>query len=189
MSAYVTLPTTARARVKQVSDGYFDTPTSATNDLLTRERFTDRVWEPACGRGMISEPLMLAGYEVISTDLVDRGHGTGGVDFLLERTLLAPSIVTNPPFSLANEFALHALDTLRAEKLAMFLRLAFLEGQERHKILWREFPPVRVLVFSRRLTLWRGDDPKPKDKGGAIAYAWFVWERGFRGAPSLGWIA
>lgn len=23
----------------------------------------------------------------------------------------------------------------------------------------------------------------------AIAFAWFVWERGYQGAPSLGWLA
>ena len=46
-------------------------------------------------------------------------------------------------------------------------------------------------VFSKRLTLWRGDDPDAKDTGGAIAFAWFVWDAG---APrdkgvQLGWIA
>jgi hypothetical protein len=34
--------------------------------------------------GSISEVLIEHGHDVISTDLVDRGYGTGGVDFLLE---------------------------------------------------------------------------------------------------------
>lgn len=166
---------------------FYSTPGEATYDLLAREQFSRYVWEPACGTGAISTVLEDADYNVVSTDLLYRGYGEGGRDFLAEPELLAPSIITNPPFKLANEFAIHGME-LGAKKMALFLRLAFLEGSKRHQILWSKYPPVRVWVFSRRLTLWRGDDPNPQSKGGAIPFCWIIWERGFKGTPTLGWI-
>ena len=165
-------------------DDFYATPTKCTDALLSVERFDGPIWEPACGNGAISR--VLPG-EVISTDLIDRGFGISGRDFLFEQELLAPNVVTNPPFKLVDEFVLHALH-LGAEKVAIFMRLAWLEGRARHKLLWSKHPPVRVWTFCGRQTLCRGDDPNPKDKGGAIAFAWFVWERGFTGSPSLGWL-
>lgn len=165
-------------------DDFYATPEKCTHALLTVEKFSGAIWEPACGNGAISR--VLPG-EVISTDLIDRGFGTSRRDFLLEQELLAPNIVTNPPFKLADEFVLHAI-RLGAEKIAIFMRLAWLEGRARHATLWGPHPPARIWVFKGRQTLWRGDDPNAKDKGGTIAFAWFVWERGHTGPYSGGWI-
>jgi hypothetical protein len=169
------------------ADDFYRTPARCTERLLEVERFPSVIWEPACGDGAISEVLRDAGHMVISTDLVDRGYGASHRDFLMEYTLSAPAIITNPPFKLADEFVLHAL-ALGVEKVAMFMRLAWLEGGARHTRLWSRHPPVRIWTFSRRQTLWRGDDPNAKDKGGAIAFAWFVFERGFAGHPELRWL-
>lgn len=77
---------------------FYPTPPEATRALLSVERFEGSIWEPACGDGAISRELEAAGYEVISTDLIDRGYGTGGVDFLKTTEPLARNIVTNPPY-------------------------------------------------------------------------------------------
>ena len=131
--------------------------------------------------------LEAAGRKVISTDLVDRGYGAARRDFLLEQELLAPAIVTNPPFKLADSFVAKAFD-FGANYVAIFQRLAFLEGARRHQCLYKNNPPTRVWVFSKRLTLWRGDEESP-GKGGAIPFAWFVWQRPAGGAGThLGWI-
>lgn len=172
---------------KRERDDYYRTPTHSIEALLKVERFTHDVWEPACGDGAISRVLVDQGYDVVSTDLIDRGYGLHRRDFLFEQDLLAGSIVTNPPFKLADEFVLHALH-LGAVKVAIFMRTAWLEGRERHRRLWGPHPPIRVWQFSGRQTLWRGDDVNPGDRGGAIAFAWFVWERGYTGAPALGWL-
>ena len=178
---------TRKNGLREAND-FYKTPASCTVALLAVESFTTPVWEPACGDGAISGPLLDAGHQVVSTDLVDRGYGASRRDFLMEQRLLAPAIITNPPFKLADEFVLHALH-LGAVKVAMFMRLAWLEGSGRHGRLWSRHPPARVWVFSKRQTLWRGDDPAARENGGAIAFAWFVWERGHDGAPALGWIA
>lgn len=167
---------------------FYATPAATTLALLAVEQFTGPIWEPACGDGAISRVLIERGHDVISTDLIDRGFGMGRRDFLMEGELLAPNILTNPPFSEADAFALHALH-LGAEKVAIFMRLAWLEGGARYQRLWSRHPPVRVWQFSKRQTLWKGGDPNAREKGGTIAFSWFVFERGYRGAPQLGWLA
>jgi hypothetical protein len=168
-------------------DDFYATPPRCTEALLSVEMFSGRVWEPACGDGAISRVFEAAGHNMVSTDLVDRGFGAARRDFLMELDLAAPNVVTNPPFKLADEFVLHALH-LGASKVAIFQRTAWLEGRARYAALWKPYPPVRIWQFCGRQTLWRGDDADKRDKGGAIAFAWFVWERGYRGAPAMGWL-
>lgn len=182
--------TAARTRLvtgDREKDDFYKTPPRATLALLSVEQFDTPIWEPACGDGAISKVLEAKGHDVVSTDLVDRGYGTPRCDFLMEQHLLAPTVCTNPPFKLADEFVLHALQ-LGAAKVAIFQRTAWLEGTKRHAHLWSKFPAARVWVFSSRVTLWRGDDPDQKDKGGVMSLAWFIWDVGFRGAPAIGWL-
>lgn len=167
-------------------DDFYRTPACATEALLSVETFPPAIWECACGDGAISETLALHGHSVISTDLVDRNYGEPRIDFLMERRLLAPSVVTNPPFKLADAFVLHAL-RLGAEKIAIFQKTTWIAGAARHAALWSKHPPVRIWQFSRRLTLWRGDEVG-RETGGMIDFAWFVWERGNTSAPTLGWL-
>lgn len=171
---------------------FYATPPQCTEALLDADRPpTNVVWEPACGNGAISRVLAARGHHVFSTDLHARGFGESGVDFL---TAQSPydgpySIVTNPPFNLADAFARRALELPDVEYVAILHRLAWLEGARRHAELWQRDPPTRIWVFSARQTLWRGDDPNPRSSGGATAYAWFVWHRRARGKPPrLGWL-
>jgi len=172
--------------VNREKDDFYPTHPCATKALLSVERFGSRIWEPACGEGDMSRVLIEAGHEVISHDLVDRGFGVPRRDFLMERELVAPDIVTNPPFKLALQFCQHALD-LKAVKIAMFLRLAFLEGLER-KAFFERHPPARVWVMSRRVPMQRGRLSQEGDRNGVMAFAWFVWERGCLGRPEIGFL-
>lgn len=166
-------------------DHFYPTPPRGTEALLSVETFPRHVWEPACGEGDISRVLAAAGHEVLSTDLIDRGFGQGGVDFLLDYQTRSPAIITNPPFYLAEDFALHAI--ARAEsKVALLARLAWLEGAARHAKVFKPHPPSRVWVFSRRLGMKRG--ALAVDRGGLIAFAWFVWDRAHVGPTQLGWL-
>lgn len=166
-------------------DDFYPTCPEATIALLSLEQFSDRVWEPACGDGAISKIFEERGHSVVSTDLVSRGYGQPGVDFLLEHKLAAPDIITNPPFKLAEQFVLHGLG-LGACKIAMLLRVAWLEGEERKRRIFDTTPLARVHISSRRLTMMRGGTDGGRGGGGMIAFAWFVWDVDFKGpAPTL----
>jgi len=141
------------------------------------------VWECACGDGAIARVFSEKGFDVIATDLVYRGYGDGGRDFLLEN-IQVENIVTNPPYSLGEKFVRHALD-LTSGKVAMFLKLVFLEGQRRRK-LFDNSPPARVWVYSKRVTQHRNGEQKKYT--GMMCFAWFVWEHGYTGDPVIKWI-
>ena len=165
-------------------DDFYPTPPEGTRALLSVETFTGPIWEPACGAGHLSKELEAAGYDVVSTDLVDRGYGEAGVDFLMEWQGRAPNIVTNPPFKLAEQFVERAL-ALATGKICMLARIQFLEGAQR-RTLFQKNPPRRVWVFSKRLTMTANDTAEAK--GGMLTFAWFVWESGYAGSPELGWL-
>lgn len=169
-------------------DDFYPTPRRGIEALLGVETFDGPIWEPACGDGAISSALKERGYSVVSTDLVDRGYGNHGIDFLMEFAPQAPNIITNPPFKLAVPFVRKALH-LTTGKVAMLLKIAFLEGIERSK-LFAESPLARVHVFSQRLAFAPGGSTGARqlDGGGMMAFAWFVWEHGYTGKPTLGWI-
>ncbi len=171
---------------KRESNDFYPTPPKATRALIGIEAFHGDIWEPACGDGAISNVLFDEGYRVYSTDLVNRGFGASGVDFLMETRPLngAENIVTNPPFKLMVPFVYKSLE-LCTGKVAMLLRITALEGIERKK-LFSSTPLARVWVFSKRITFNRGGVKSPT--GGMLAFAWFVWDHGHEGPPTLGWI-
>jgi hypothetical protein len=173
-------------RENREKDDYYPTPPEATEALLRVERFQGAIWEPACGEGAISEVLKANGHDVVSTDLVNRGYGQYPIDFLMEYKSLAPNVITNPPFKLAVPFLNKSL-SLTQGKVAMLLRLSFLEGIERRKI-YESTPIARVHVFSWRVKMQRGRQATKDDVSGMFAMAWFVWEHGYEGRPTLGWI-
>lgn len=164
---------------------FYPTPRHVTESLLARETFTGTVWEPACGNGAMSRVLQerLPHCKILSSDICDYGYGQTGVDFL-KAHLKVDGIITNPPFKFAYEFAVHALEC--ADKVALFLRLQFLEGAKRY-YFFRESPLRTVYVFSRRVTLSR-NGVQENPKAGLVAFAWFVWEKNYREAPQLDWI-
>jgi hypothetical protein len=156
--------------------------------LLKEEKFSPTVWECACGEGHLSEVLKLQGHEVLSTDLIYRGYGfPESKDFLTHRQVVDGDIITNPPYKHALEFVQKALELVRdGNKVAMFLKLTFLEGKKR-KQFFLDNPPKTVYVSSSRL-LCAMNGRFDKYSSSAVAYAWFVWEKGFKGEPVLKWI-
>ena len=164
---------------------YYATEPKATELLLEKENFAPVVWEPACGEGHIAKVLEAHGYHVVSTDLVDRGFGIGGIDFLATdpaKNNFTGDIITNPPYKYAKEFVEHALEMVPVgRKVAMFLKLTFLEGQARRE-LYRDNPPKTVYVSSARLQCGKNGDFSGTSM---VAYAWFVWEKGYTGETVL----
>jgi hypothetical protein len=170
------------SKKKREEDDFYPTPDYATIELLKKEKFSGEIWECACGNGAISK-ILEKEYPVISTDLYDRGYGHPDINFL-ESFLDVDNIITNPPYKYAQEFIEHGLSFTRY-KVAMLLKLNFLEGQKRNAF-FASTPLKTVYVFSKRLSFDKGGE---KGKGaGLLAYAWYVWEIGYAGKPILDWI-
>ena len=127
------------------------------------------------------------GYIVKSTDLIDRGYGEGGIDFLRYKGTYNGDIITNPPYKYAKEFVEKALEVIpKGNKVAMFLKLQFLEGKARRK-MFDVNPPKLIYVSSGRLRCALGGDFERYAKSNAVTYAWFIWEKGYTGEPIVRW--
>lgn len=167
---------------------YYATDPRAVEMLLQMEAFAPVIWEPACGEGHISKVLAAHGYEVISTDLIYRGFGDPEPLNFLEETLdrFEGDIITNPPYSVGLQFVERALESVRpGGKVAMFLKVQFLEGKRRGEF-FKKSPPRSVYISRSRLACYKNGDLTTNPES-AIAYAWYIWEKGFTGDPVIKW--
>ena len=170
---------------------YYGTDPRSTKALLKVETFNHKIWEPCAGHHLMSDVLKEAGYEVKTTDIADYGLGDQKLDFLSNTWHLTEEfdgdIITNPPYGLSTEFAIKALSLVKpGNKVAMFLRTLFLEGTKRYENLFKDNPPKTIYVFTNRQVSDKNDD---FNKGSAVSYSWFVWEKGWKGEPTIKWIS
>ena len=114
---------------------YYATDPIAAKLLLQVEDFSQRIWECACGVHHLAKVFEEAGYEVRSSDIVDRCSNEV-YDFLsIENTYWDGDLITNPPYKYAVEFVEKALSVIPSgNKVAMFLKVQFLEGKRRKQL-------------------------------------------------------
>ena len=164
----------------RIENDFYATPLNAIEALIKYENFKGNIWECACGDGVISKELIKAGYDVYSSDLIDRDYGE--IKDFLKTDLKFDNIITNPPFNLATEFTLHGLNKINF-KLALLCKLSHLEGIKRNNIIFSKRYLKNVLVFSKRLSF-----VKNGKSGGLMAFAWFIFDKNYNGLPQIDWI-
>lgn len=166
---------------------FYATDPMALEKLLKLESFQN-VWECACGQGHLSEVLKKNFIHGKSSDYVNRGYGEIQ-DFLsIDVTEWNGDIVTNPPFIYAIEFVKKAMSIIpTGNKVAMFLRIQFLETAERREF-FKIFPPKTIYVASKRIMCaLNGDFVTTTKKGSAACYCWIIWEKGYNQETILKW--
>lgn len=180
----------------RADNDYYATPTSATSDLFNVVDFSGNFLEPCVGAGHIAEVIKqyYPGSAVIGLDLVDRGYENTIVSDFLTYDFggaVFDNIVTNPPYSIAQEFLEKGMQIVAPNgKIAMFLKIQFLEGSKRKK-MFEKYPPEYIYVFSKRQNPWRNGravDENGKPWQSTMCFAWFVWKKGFAGEPTIRWI-
>lgn len=189
-SVYSTLAASNHSDEERADKDYYSTPPNAVEELLKREKFSPYILEPAVGGGHIADVFKSHGYKVQGMDIVDRGYEETIVKDFLTSTKddlkFSPDIITNPPYSRAAEFVKHALDiSMDSVKVAMFLKIQFLESKKRYE-LFKEYPPKKIYVFVNRINC--GKNGIFKKESSAVCYAWFIWEKGYNGLPEIDWI-
>ena len=148
---------------------FYATPRECTNALIDNFDWLfrgGRIWEPACGDGAISKVLEERCFEVISTDIHDRGYGIGFVDFL-KSDRQCSSIITNPPFNLAADF----IDRCSKKEVpfAMLLKSTFWHAAKRQK-LFEQTKPMAVIAMT-----WRPAMSPERGKSATMDFIWTVW--------------
>ena len=137
----------------------------------------------------MAEEIRKVGYIVEASDIVFRGYGKGGIDFLTADIETGKyDIITNPPYTLFIEFLTKAMRIAKG-KVAMLLPITFLSSQERFE-LYKQYPPARVYVYTHRICIAKNGKFDDYVAGQNLTiYAWFVWEKDYKGETILRWIS
>ena len=171
-------------------NNFYATHPSCTRDILKVEEFAPDILEPFCGSGTMAEVIKEHGYNVKSYDLIDRGYGEVADfdDLMVEAGKY--DIITNPPYdNFLIDRLLKCIEISR-NKVAVLLPLRYLTGKSRLERLFSVFPPKRVYVYAERINVaLNAEFDRFADAGSnTILYAWFVWEKDYKGITELHWL-
>lgn len=168
---------------------FYATDPRAIDALIGVYPLPEVILEPCCGSGHLSKRLEAFGHTVISEDLYDHRYGNIGIDFMKRPAMPkgCGCIVSNFPYQEILQFTLHALDILpQGGILCSFSKTLFLESKARYDKLFSSQPPKYILQFINRIKC--GKNGTFGSDSSAVSYAWFIWEKGWRGDPSIMWI-
>lgn len=147
--------------LKKTYGNDFQTPPAALDPLYPYLKKDWLIWEPACGKGNLVNALVEKGYDVRATDV------TGGLDFLTIPPANFDCIVTNPPYSLKQEFLERCYKLGRP--FALLLPLTTFETRKRQELFDKY--GVEVIFMPKRLNF---ETPSGKGGGSWFATAWIT---------------
>jgi len=150
---------------KRVESDYYPTPPEATKALLNFLKLPagTAIWEPACGKGHMVKVMEEYGYKVTGSDI------QGGEDYLRIPLEECDWIITNPPFSVSQEFIERSIQ--HEKPFALLLKSQYWHAKKRLE-LFRGFPPTYILPLT-----WRPDFLFGKRGSGSplMDVMWVVW--------------
>lgn len=189
-SIFVTLGASNHVVEEREKNDYYATDPIEVKRLLLLENFNDNIYECAVGEGHIADVLKEHGKNVLVSDIIDRGYKDTIIrDFLKYDfdDVYDFDIITNPPYKFAKLFVEKSLEIIKiGNKVAMFLKLTFLESKNRYQ-LFKKFPPKYVYVYSKR-AMCAKNGKFDLISSSAVAYAWFIWIKGYKGDTVIKWI-
>ena len=155
------------------TDDFYETP-HWTTELLMRNLDINEVkyspiLEPSCGKGKIIDVLTQYYQDITGVDINPEFNPDIVSNFLSwipDRQY--KTIITNPPFTYAQEFIEKSIEINPYGRNIFLLRLNFLESKKRYDF-WKSNMPSQILVLSERPKFYL-------NKTDSIAYAWFIWE-------------
>lgn len=188
---------TSTTRQRAEHDFYATNPEAVKMLARCYKLPTGEVLEPCVGNGNIihaMEECFPSQNHYTAIDIVDRGYEETIVEDYLswETDKKYDLVITNPPFSHAVEFIERGYEQLKPNGvMAMYLKIQFLEGQKR-KEFFKKYPMKYVYVFPNRMSTWMNGNSHDPITGRkyvtTFCFAWFVWEKGFTGEPTIRWL-
>lgn len=156
--------------------------------LLSKETFSSNVWECCNGLSHISKRLIEYGYSVRKSDIEPLVANCAEIDFLKNKEIFDGDIITNPPYTNAEQFVYKALESVNeGAKVAMLFKLNFLASEKRYK-LFVSYPPRTIYILSKRYNCCKDGDFAKYNFNGAVDYCWIVWVKGWKGHTLCQWL-
>ena len=146
--------------LKTKSADDFQTPIEALEPLYPYLEAEWKIWEPSCGKGNLVKELTRRGFQVSGSDILT------GEDFRLE-SKECDCIITNPPYSLKQEF-LERCYTI-GKPFALLMPLTALETAKRQN-LYRKHG-IEIILMPKRINF---ETPSGKEGSAWFATAWFT---------------
>lgn len=175
--------------IRELRD-YYATDPSVVRDILRHETFYHHLLEPCCGGCFMVNELRKSGYEVDAYDIIARSKDVRQADFLTydwEKEKQKMDVITNPPYTAVIDFIRKALEICK-NKVAILMPLRYLSSQERYDF-YKEYPPCRVYAYTNRIRIAKNGKFEEYEKGQNLEiYAWYIWEREYKGDTILKWI-
>ena len=147
--------------LKTKSSNDFQTPKFALNPLLPYLKKDWLIWECACGSGNLIKALTSKGFSTIGTDILT------GDDFLKWKPEKFDCIITNPPYSIKQQFLERCYELKKP--FALLLPLTTFETYKRQE-LFKKYG-VEVIFFPKRINF---ETPDGKGHGSWFMTAWFT---------------
>lgn len=139
----------------------FQTPWYAVSPLLYHLKPKATIWECASGHGYIAKYLSKNGFNVIATDVPEYNFLT------YEPEEHYDYIITNPPYSIKNDFLKRAYELKKP--FAFLLPLSALESNTRQQ-LYAKYG-LDILLMNARIDF---KTPSGEGSGSWFATAWFT---------------
>jgi len=139
----------------------FQTPKEAFEYLRPYLDPTWRIWECAWGEGHLFTHIKEAGFEVVGSD---KEH-----DFLKAPPKECDCIITNPPYSLKDEFIARCYEL--GKPFALLMPLTGLEGIKRQALYKKN--GISLIIPNKRINF---KTPTGKGSGSWFMTAWFCWK-------------
>lgn len=166
-------------------DAYYTEPW-VTNALIEgRGGLPVRVWEPAAGNGAMSNVLKAWGCEVLETDIDPQAEGIEKRDFFDCKEAASQAIITNPPYSHAQQFIEHALNLTKPHKgmVALLLRNEY-DSAKKRKHLFKDHPAFDTKLVLLKRPRWFADGASSPRHN----FAWFIWNWNTQHHSRIDWI-
>lgn len=166
---------------ERIAGDVYETPSWVTRALLPHIPLrVESIWEPAAGSGKMVRVLKNDGFEVTASDI------TRGQDFLkvdgYPGEALIDAIITNPPYTHAEEFINRALffTVSHSGIVAMLLRTDYDHAKTRQYLFGDANCFAKKIVLTKRIRWIEGSTGSP-----SFNHAWYIWDWKNQGAPEL----
>ena len=168
---------------KRPKGDFYETPKSlvwVASEIIHSEFSAESpILEPCCGNGAISNELKKMEYKVVENDL----HSHIGTNYdYLDSSFPEEYVITNPPFSLWDEFVLKA--KTHCQKIMFIGRLNYFGTNSRLKNgMWDNLKSVHC--FNRYVDYRTEGRIDGLFNVGAMATAWFLWDMNYNDDPTI----
>jgi DNA modification methylase len=163
---------------KRIESDFYATPPYCIENLLNhwQPRSNDYILDPCAGSGNFGLVLKRRFNNQIDAieireeenDALCKIYDNVSIGNCLQHKLFYDVVITNPPYSLAEEITTHYLEVVKPRELILLLRTSFLESQKRYSF-WQKHPVNKLYVFSKRPSFTNGGTD-------ACSYSWFIWD-------------